>query len=105
MEKRALGKQLDLFDWRPPCQVVAFPHSRLMGRARRIVSLRATKSSADMNAIWDRQLDELEAALIRAGLPDDEQERQLMAFADLVRSEIVRVDYGGARPCSSGDAA
>lgn len=97
-----LAKQLDLFDWRPPCAVVAFPHGRLIGRARRLVVLRQSTPREKMDAIWDRQIDELEATMILAGLSPEEQERQLLAFADLVRAEITRADYSGGHHWPSG---
>lgn len=82
-------RQLDLFSWQAPCEVLVFPHRRLVGRARHVAEMNAKASPGAMKIIWKREVGALESAMSAAGIAEAERDRQIDAFTDLVRAEIV----------------
>lgn len=97
------SQQPDLFDWRPPCEVIPFPHDRLLGRARRILDLKAKSSPGAMQRIWKKECDRLDDCMAAAGIDIAERDRQLDAFTDLVRGCIAISEPAFGH--SGGDAA
>jgi hypothetical protein len=95
-------KQMNLLDWSPPCQVIAFPLIHRVGRIREVAEKLNAKSLAAAN-FYERQVTEgLMAHLDRLGVDEAEQDRQLACFWDAVCLERARLS------CSrhpGGDAA
>jgi hypothetical protein len=82
-------KQMNLLDWNPPCQVVAFPLINRVGRIREVAEKLNAKSLAAAN-FYERQVTEgLLAHLDRLGVDEAEQDRQIACFWDEVCHEAV----------------
>ncbi|TIN79746.1 DUF6074 family protein [Mesorhizobium sp.] len=49
-------KQLDLLDWKPPCQVIVFPLAKRMGKVRRVADILAEKHGAAAKSYWKQTI-------------------------------------------------
>jgi hypothetical protein len=96
------ARQLNLLCLLEPCRVVPFPARRLIGLARECVDVYQHQSNDDAVAKWHDAVDAIEASLLQADIPDEEIDRQVEAFRELVRSETYR---RGLSLASSGEAS
>lgn len=85
--------------------VVMFPHSRLIGLARRLIDMSETRTTEEMSAIWEAEMDVLEARMSYCGFGLDEWTVQIPALYDLVKAENYRRAYEGRRHQEPDEAA
>jgi hypothetical protein len=89
-------RQLDLLEWTPPRKVIPYPQHRRVGRIRDVAIKMLDKPTERAAAFYREQVtDSLFKGLDRAGIDDDEQVLQLMAFWDAVRAEMDRITHQG----------
>lgn len=94
---------LPLFQWQPPCKLIAFPLVRRIGKVRRTAEVLASKSGKDATGYWRHQVRLLTEHLEKSGCTSAEIEQQIREFHDAVQSEMVRQAYCGGR--GNGGAA
>lgn len=94
--------QLDLLGWPAPCKVLVFPLDKRVGRVRRVAEKLLQKKGFMADAYWRQTVTTLEGQMVRQGIPEAEIDRQLLAFFDAVRAEIIRLSHSGK---NSGGAA
>ncbi|MDX0581955.1 hypothetical protein GOD01_03365 [Sinorhizobium medicae] len=93
MNDRSLD--LPLFEWRPPCKVIAFPMVSRVGKIRDVARKMMDKASERHAEYYQRQVTEgLIAQLVKIGLSEIEQDEQIGAFWTKVEQEMVRMTYG-----------
>lgn len=96
--------QPSLFDWTPPCRVIAFPLIHRVGKIRDVASKMLAKSTdRHAESYRDQVTTGLLGHLARLGMPEHERDEQLGAFWTAVDIEIIRLTYRGSRP--GGNAA
>ena len=99
-----MSAQMDLLDWNPPCQVIAFPLVSRVGRIREVAAKVLAKSTdRHAESYRDQVTTGLLGHLGRLGIPEAEQDQQLGQFWSAVEAEIIRQTYQGQRP--GGNAA
>ena len=96
-------KQLDLLNWTPPCQVVAFPLAKRMGKVRRVADILVEKRGAAATSYWKQTISTIASQMQRAGLDRDVINEELRSFHDAVQRELWRRAGHGQRP--RGNAA
>lgn len=72
------------------CDVKIFPLARRMGKVRRVAEVYGKKTGKEATAYWRQQIGNLADSLAWLGVPSDEIDKQLAAFKDAVRHELVR---------------
>lgn len=85
---------LPLFQWKPEtCQVIPFPGSSRLGKARKLASLLVSARSArEANHRFNQQINSMCNQMERVGIPADEVERQLNSFLRILHAECQRMD-------------
>lgn len=74
-------------------EIVCFPQRRNIGRARHVAELlNRRRSRSAQETYWTTAATALWRSMLRAGISEDEADRQLDDFADLVRMELNRLD-------------
>ncbi|MFK0693084.1 DUF6074 family protein [Mesorhizobium sp. IMUNJ 23033] len=97
-----MSAQMDLLDWNPPCQVIAFPLTARIGRIREVASKMLAKSTdRHAESYRDQVTTGLLGHLTRLGIPEPEQDEQIGAFWSAVQAEIFRQTYCGSQPGGS----
>jgi hypothetical protein len=96
-------RQLDLLDWKPPCQVIAFPLAKRIGKVRRVADILAEKHGAAAKSYWKQTILTMAGQMQRAGVDQDAIGRELRSFHDAVQQELCR--RGGHRQRPGGNAA
>lgn len=98
---------LPLFSWAPPpCQIIAFPQAKRIGKVRHIVGKLENQSEKQRHNYWGGTLFELERKLQEIGFPKTVIAAEIKAFTDAVNSEIRRRSARRhASPRPGGDAA
>lgn len=87
---------LPLFAWQPPCKVIAFPLVHRVGKVRDVARKMIEKSTDRHAAFYQRQVTEaLVAHLERLGIPENQQDEQIVAFWRKVENEMARLCYRG----------
>lgn len=113
-------KQLDLFDSPPKpsgdgvpsavgappsgATVIPFPQQRNIGRARHVAQKLVAREGKSKQSYWRRSCADLASMLSRAGLNQQDVERQLSAFRDAVGVELGRIT-DDQQHCQPGGAA
>ncbi|AZO39644.1 MAG: hypothetical protein EOS81_10680 [Mesorhizobium sp.] len=94
---------MNLLDWNPPCQVIAFPLVSRVGRIREVATKMLAKSTdRHAESYRDQVTTGLLGHLGRLGISESEQDEQLGAFWAAVQAEIIRQTYqGGQQPGGS----
>jgi hypothetical protein len=90
---------LPLFNWQPPCKLIAFPLANRVGRIRHVASKLVDKTT-DRHADYYRcQVNEgLVHHLQKLGLSRSSIDRELDRFWHEVDIEVSRQAYRGHRP-------
>ncbi|MFI0847324.1 DUF6074 family protein [Mesorhizobium sp. IMUNJ 23232] len=84
---------LPLFAWTPPpCQIIAFPQAKRIGKVRHVVGKLENQSEKQRHNYWGGTLFELERKLEEIGFPETVIEAEVGAFTDAVNAEIRRRD-------------
>lgn len=83
----------NLFNWSPPpCQMLAFPLNKQVGKIRNVAHKLSNKATDKHAAYYRIQVDEaLRSHLAKASVAPDEQARQITAFWSAVRNEMQRL--------------
>lgn len=86
-----------------PCQVIAFPLTRRVGKIRDVAAKMLAKSTdRHVESYRDQVTEGIHSSLSRAGIPAGEQDAQLGGFWNAVQNEIIRLTHRGNH---TGDAA
>ena len=104
-------KQLDLFDWIPSstsetimtplsvgapsggATIICFPQDRNVGKARHVAALILKREGAERDSYWRQVCNRLAGTMSKAGIDDDEIDRQLSALSRAVSLEMSRLDH------------
>jgi hypothetical protein len=85
-----------------PCDVVAFPLIRRIGKIRDVASKMLAKSTdRHAESYRDQVTTGLLGHLTRLGISEREQDEQIGAFWSAVQAEMIRLTYRGQRPGGS----
>ena len=87
--------QMNLFDWVPHRQVLAFPLARRIGKIRRTAEVLERKQGKDADAYWLSQCRALADHLLSLGYSEIEMHQEIIAFQSTVQAELVRRSHGG----------
>lgn len=68
----------------PRCEVLPFPAVRRVGKVRRTAEVLLNKSGKGADHYWRQVVDGMRSQMTGAGIPEEQIDRELRAFADAV---------------------
>lgn len=87
---------LPLFNWCPAtCQVVPFPHSKRIGKARRVAQVLSRKNGHDATTYWNSIIQNLKTGMDRVGIEASTVTDEIQAFTAIVQGEMHRQSMKG----------
>lgn len=84
--------------WDQPCQFIAFPLRKRIGKVRRVAEVYDSKRGNDRKSYWNRTVDTLGDQLDALGYDEAAINRELQTFTQAVKAELDRMR--GAPPTS-----
>jgi len=72
------------------CEFKVFPLARRVGKVRRVAEVYGRKTGNDATGYWRQQTGQMAESLQDLGVPAEEILRQLDAFKQAVRAELIR---------------